>query len=201
MKERPRSTTVDEAADMMEADDADEQVEQDATRLTTRRRLRRAEERIESEERTDGSDERERRSRLSTGSATTRNAVSSPRTTLPTVRRGRRCRCRSHPEGHAVRVGDELDDNERGRDRRTTMGAPGTSVVAPHDAPTSGRRGPPTTAGDRRGHGLVRRPRGRIPRGHRGPRRALRPRARRGRRTRADLGEYSPRGARRTRPS
>ena len=111
---------VDEAADAVEADDADQQVEQDhdAADEHATEAFDDAEERIESEGETDGSDEREQveildeeerhdeerdRGEFAADDAADESAADDNVDAEDT-----------HPEEHAVHVGDELDDNEQG---------------------------------------------------------------------------------------
>ena len=111
---------VDEAADAVEADDADQQVEEDhdAADEHATEAFDDAEERIESEGETDGSDEREQvetldeeerhdeerdRGEFAADDAADESAAGDNVDAEDT-----------HPEEHAVHVGDELDDNEQG---------------------------------------------------------------------------------------
>ena len=111
---------VDEVADAVEADDADEQVgeDRDAADEHATEAFGEAEERIESEGETDGSDEREQvetldeeerhdeerdRGEFAAGDAADESAADDNVDAEDT-----------HPEEHAVHVGDELDDNEQG---------------------------------------------------------------------------------------
>ena len=111
---------VDEAADAVEADDADQQVEEDhdAADEHATEAFDDAEERIESEGETDGSDEREQveildeeerhdeerdRGEFAADDAADESAADDNVDAEDT-----------HPEEHAVHVGDELDDNEQG---------------------------------------------------------------------------------------
>jgi len=111
---------VDEVADALEADDADEQVgeDRDAADEHATEAFDEAEERIESEGETDGSDEREQvetldeeerhdeerdRGEFAAGDAADESAADDNVDAEDT-----------HPEEHAVHVGDELDDNEQG---------------------------------------------------------------------------------------
>ena len=111
---------VDEAADAVEADDADQQVgeDHDAADEHATEAFDDAEERIESEGETDGSDEREQveildeeerhdeerdRGEFAADDAADESAADDNVDAEDT-----------HPEEHAVHVGDELDDNEQG---------------------------------------------------------------------------------------
>lgn len=108
---------VDEVADAVEADDADQQVEEDhdAADEHATEAFDDAEESIESEGETDGSDEREQVETLDEeerhdeerdrGEATTGDAAAADDNVDAED---------THPEEHAVHVGDELDDNEQG---------------------------------------------------------------------------------------
>ena len=108
---------VDEVADAVEADDADQQVEEDhdAADEHATEAFDDAEESIESEGETDGSDEREQVETLDEeerhdeerdrGEATTGDAAAAADDADAED---------AHPEEHAVHVGDELDDNEQG---------------------------------------------------------------------------------------
>ena len=111
---------VDEAADAVEADDADQQggEDRDAADEHATEAFDDAEERIESEGETDGSDEREQvetldeeerhdeerdRGEFAADDAADESAADDNVDAEDT-----------HPEEHAVHVGDELDDNEQG---------------------------------------------------------------------------------------
>ena len=111
---------VDEAADAVEADDADQQVEEDhdAADEHATEAFDDAEESIESEGETDGSDEREQvetldeeerhdeerdRGEFAADDAADESAADDNVDAED-----------AHPEEHAVHVGDELDDNEQG---------------------------------------------------------------------------------------
>ena len=108
---------VDEVADAVEADDADQQVEEDhdAADEHATEAFDDAEESIESEGETDGSDEREQVETLDEeerhdeerdrGEATTGDAAAAADDADAED---------AHPEEHAVHGGDELDDNEQG---------------------------------------------------------------------------------------
>ena len=111
---------VDEAADAVEADDADEQVEEDrdAADEHATEAFDDAEEIIESEGETDGSDEREQVETLDEeechdeerdrGEAAAGDAADDAAAGDNVDAED------AHPEEHAVHVGDELDDNEQG---------------------------------------------------------------------------------------
>ena len=108
---------VAEVADAVEADDADEQVgeDRDAADEHATEAFDDAEESIESEGETDGSDEREQVETLDEeerhdeerdrGEATTGDAAAADDNVDAED---------AHPEEYAVHVGDELDDNEQG---------------------------------------------------------------------------------------
>ena len=111
---------VDEAADAVEADDADEQVgeDRDAADEHATEAFDDAEESIESEGETDGSDEREQVETLDEeerhdeerdrGEAAAGDAADDAAADDNVDAED------AHPEEHAVHVGDELDDNEQG---------------------------------------------------------------------------------------
>lgn len=111
---------VDEAADAVEADDADQQVEEDhdAADEHATEAFDDAEESIESEGETDGSDEREQVETLDEeerhdeerdrGEAAAGDAADDAAADDNVDAED------AHPEEHAVHVGDELDDNEQG---------------------------------------------------------------------------------------
>ena len=111
---------VDEVADAVEADDADEQVgeDRDAADEHATEAFDDAEERIESEGETDGSDEREQ---VETLDEEERHDEERDRGEFAAgddaddAAAGDNVDAEdAHPEEHAVHVGDELDDNEQG---------------------------------------------------------------------------------------
>ncbi len=114
---------VDEAADAVEADDADEQVEEDhdAADAHATEAFDDAEERIESEGETDGSDEREQVETLDEDSDDVEERHDDAEPHDEKRDRGESAADDAadaeyaHSEEHAVHVGDELDGNEQGK--------------------------------------------------------------------------------------
>ena len=110
---------VDEVADAVEADDADQQVEEDhdAADEHATEAFGDAEERIESEGETDGSDEREQVETLDEerDDEERDRGESAAGDAADDAAAGDNVDAEdAHPEEHAVHVGDELDDNEQG---------------------------------------------------------------------------------------
>ena len=107
---------VDEVADAVEADDADEQVgeDRDAVDELATEAFDDAEERIESEGETDGSDEREQVETLDEESDGEEERHDEERDRGEFAADDNVDAEDAHPEEHAVHVGDELDDNEQG---------------------------------------------------------------------------------------
>ncbi len=114
---------VDEAADAVEADDADEQVgeDHDAADAHATEAFDDAEERIESEGETDGSDEREQVETLDEESDDVEERHDDAEPHDEKRVRGESAADDAadaeyaHSEEHAVHVGDELDGNEQGK--------------------------------------------------------------------------------------
>ena len=114
---------VDEAADAVEADDADEQVgeDHDAADAHATEAFDDAEERIESEGETDGSDEREQVETLDEESDDVEERHDDAEPHDEKRDRGESAADDAadaeyaHSEEHAVHVGDELDGNEQGK--------------------------------------------------------------------------------------
>ena len=110
---------VDEVADAVEADDADEQggEDRDAVDELATEAFDDAEESIESEGETDGSDEREQVETLDEerDDEERDRGESAAGDAADAVAAGDNVDAEdAHPEEHAVHVGDELDDNEQG---------------------------------------------------------------------------------------